>query len=309
MKLAAMEAKATPTRSAGVGVWYRPVMLGLALIVLMIGLILSWAHLRAYTDRDIIGVDYRLFAELGRRWTEDASMYASWQFAPYRFDQGSGTNDVASMPGLYPPPAGPVFAVVGALPPILWWIVPLSIVGVSLARWRPAPWAWPLLAAVTLSPNLVGVLATGGSTMWVAAGVAAGFAYRWPVVIILLKPTFAPFLLLGVGRRSFWIGGVAPVVIVSLLMLPEWGRWFEVLRNTESPGLLYSLHDLPLIAVPVVGWLARTSRGNRAVTRQPRMKANGRAALMPASDAPPVSAAHLLASTRSSHQSEVLEAG
>lgn len=284
-------------------------MLGLALIVLMIGLTLSWAYLGAYTSRGIIGIDHRLFVELGRRWTEDSSMYAAWQFAPYRFDQGSGTNDVASMPSLYPPPAGPVFAVVGALPPILWWIVPLAVVGVSLARWRPAPWAWPLLALVTLSPNLVGVLATGGSTMWVAAGVAAGLAYRWPVVVILLKPTFAPFLLLGVGRRSFWIGGVAPIVIISLLMLPEWGRWLEVLRNTESPGLLYSLHDLPLIAVPVVGWLARTTQGNSAVKRQPTMKANDRPVLMAVSHAPHSNAAHLLASSRATQHPEGLEAG
>jgi hypothetical protein len=237
-------------------IWYRPVMFGLACAILTMGLMISLAHLGAYVSRDIIGVDYRMFSELGRRWAEDGSMYAPFQFSPYSFSQGSGTNNLASMPGLYPPIAAPVFALVRVLPPVLWWALPLGVIALALARWRPAPWAWPLLAAATLSPNLTGVLATGGSTMWVAAGIAVGLLFGWPTLIVIIKPTFAPLLLLGARRRSFWIGA-SILGAMSVLMLPEWARYLEAIRNAESPGLLYSLGDLPFVLVPLIGYASR----------------------------------------------------
>ena len=231
-------------------------MFGLACAILAMGLTISLTHFGAYVSRDIVGVDFRMFAELGRRWVEDGSMYAPFQFSPYSFSQGSGTNDLAIMPGLYPPIAGPVFALVRVVPPVLWWAVPLGIIAIALIRWRPAPWAWPLLAAATLSPNLTGVLATGGSTMWVAAGIAAGLVFGWPMLVVIIKPTFAPLLLVGVRRRSFWIGA-SIVGAISLVMLPEWARYLEVIRNAESAGLLYSLGDLPVVLVPLIGYASR----------------------------------------------------
>jgi hypothetical protein len=40
-------------------------------------------------------------------------------------------------------------------------------------------------------------------------------------------------------------------------MLPEWFRYVSALQNLESPGLVYSLGDLPLLLVPVIAWVAR----------------------------------------------------
>ncbi len=92
--------------------------------------------------------------------------------------------------------------------------------------------------------------------MWVVAGVAAGLVWGWPALVVLFKPSFAPFLILGARHRSFWIGA-AVIGGISLLMLPEWIRYVEVIRNARSPGLLYSLGDLPFVSVPIVAWTAR----------------------------------------------------
>ena len=47
------------------------------------------------------------------------------------------------------------------------------------------------------------------------------------------------------------------VVVLALVMLPEWFRYVSALQNLESPGLVYSLGDLPLLLVPVIAWAAR----------------------------------------------------
>jgi hypothetical protein len=74
--------------------------------------------------------------------------------------------------------------------------------------------------------------------------------------VIAFKPSFAPFLLIGVRRRSWWLA-MGLVAVLSLAMLSEWLRYVTVLQNLESPGILYSLGDLPLLVVPVIAWAAR----------------------------------------------------
>jgi hypothetical protein len=256
VRLSGMTARSAPTTWAGADRFYRPIFLGLTLVVLALGAMIVRAQYGAFADRGLVAVDYRMFMELGSRWLETGSMYAPWQFSPYNYAQGAGTTDFDRMPALYPPLAGPVFAAWTFLPVFLWWAIPVGILAYMLYRFRPAPWAWPLMALATWNTNTTGVYTVGGSSMWIAAGVAAGLVWGWPALVILFKPSLAPFLLVGVRKRAFWIGALV-LGAVSLLMLPEWFRYVEVLRNTESPGVLYSLRDIPLMLVPVIAWISR----------------------------------------------------
>src|SRR5689334_12962990 len=100
----------------------RPVVLAVSLLVLAFAAAVWQARLGLFVPRGLVGVDFSLISELGRRWAEDGSQYAPWQLAaPYPYDAGSGGTDVSLMPSLYPPYAGPLFAVARFLPPILWW--------------------------------------------------------------------------------------------------------------------------------------------------------------------------------------------
>lgn len=208
----------------------------------------------AYVTRGLVGVDFRLFSEIGRRFAETGSGYAPFQASPYPYDQASGTNDVARMPDLYPPLAGPVFAVARFLPPILWWAIPLGVIAVLIVRWRPAPWTWPVMALALLSPNTAGVLATGGSSMWVAMFVALGLAYGWPAALVVLKPTFLPFALIGWRNRWTWFM-LFSAAIMAYFLTAELARYVLVLQNVEGASLLYSLGDLPFVLVPVIAWI------------------------------------------------------
>jgi hypothetical protein len=164
--------------------------------------------------------------------------------------------DVATMPALYPPIVGPVFAIWRLLPAVLWWAIPIAIVAYAIVRWRPALWAWPVMLATLIWPNTADSLWAGSSNLWIVAGVAGGLIWGWPAAVVAFKPSLAPFLLIGVRRRSWWIA-VAVVAVLSLAMLSEWLRYLTVLQNLESPGAVYSLGDLPLLLVPVIAWAAR----------------------------------------------------
>jgi hypothetical protein len=115
------------------------------------------------------------------------------------------------------------------------------------------------MLATLIWPNTADSLWAGSSNLWIVAGVAGGLIWGWPAVIVAFKPSFAPFMLIGVRRRSWWIA-IAVVAVLSLAMLPEWLRYVTVLENLESPGPVYSLGDLPLLLVPVIAWAARRRR-------------------------------------------------
>lgn len=260
---------------------HRAALTCLAAILLVAGAVVSVVRVGAFERRGLIGIDYRLMVELGERWRETGSMYAAYQLAgPYAFDRAAGTTDVAAMPGLYPPIAGPVFAAVGLLPAVLWWLVPLGLIAYALYRWRPAAWSWPLLAVVLVLPlpgpgYPAAVVAVGGTTMWMTAAVAGGLLWGWPALLVALKPSVAPFLLVGARRRSWYIGLVA-VAGMSLLFLPEWLRYVAVVRNAVGAGFAYSVADLPLLLAPVLAWAARTAgrsiAASRPVTAQPALR-------------------------------------
>jgi len=97
------------------------------------------------------------------------------------------------------------------------------------------------------------------------AAVALGTVIGWPSVLVLLKPTLAPFSLIGIRTRGWWVAAVA-LGVVSLAMLPGWFDYLTVMRNFEGGSLMYSLDQYPLMVIPVIAWAARNPRqpgGNR----------------------------------------------
>jgi hypothetical protein len=225
------------------------------LLVLLAGVIALYRY-QAFAAANLVGIDYDFSVDLGRRWLETGTMYLPYQFAPYlmHVDELPVGREVGTIPSLYPPIAGPAYAVATALPAILWWAIPLAVVAWSL---RGAPqWTWPLLAAAACWPNTSSSIIAGNTTMWIAAGVALGPRLGWPALVVALKPSFAPLLLVGARHRSFVVGAVL-LLIASVAMIPEWIRYFEVVQNGQGQGILYSLADLPFVLMPIIAWVGR----------------------------------------------------
>ena len=201
-------------------------------------------------------VDARVWIALGHRWLETGSLYAPYQLTgPYPV---LVTADISQTPGLYPPAAGPVFGLLSVLPtPLmaLWWLVPIGILALLLTRWRPASWTWPLMAACLAWPGTFWQFVVGGTAMWTAALVAVAFVRPAVAALVLLKPTFAPFGLIGIRNGAWW------VVAVALAVLNFAGAWRDypvAIINGGDPGwLAHSLGQFPLVLIPVFAWIGR----------------------------------------------------
>lgn len=150
--------------------------------------------------------------------------------------------------------------------PILWWGIPVGALAYVVWRHRPAAWSWPLIFAAFAMPLTPDPFLTGNPTMWLMAAVAAGTLWVWPAVAVLLKPTFAPFLLVAVRDLRASALALSALAAVSFLMLPEWFRYIDVLRNMSSPGLTYSFLNYPLLVVLIIAWAARRERSATPTT-------------------------------------------
>ena len=91
--------------------------------------------------------------------------------------------------------------------------------------------------------------------MWMVAFICLALWRSWAGPLVLLKPSLAPFALIGIGRRS-WFIALAIVVAASIPFGSLWLDYVTVLRNSHVP-LTYSLLDLPLTLAPVIAYLGR----------------------------------------------------
>lgn len=234
-------------------------ILGYALLVILVPMAIASAR---YADHAVdvhpliwYGIDLEIMRELGSRWLASGSMYLPYQMAGHYAT--TVQLPLANTPALYPPAAGPVFGVVGLLPwplaVVLWWGIPLGILAYAFARWRPAPIAWALMALMFVHPATPMAFMVGGTSMWAAALVAAGLLWHWPAALLLLKPTFLPFALIGIRHRSWWITAAGVVV---LTLLGPWRDYIDVARNASD--IAYTLQAIPLLLVPVIAWLGST---------------------------------------------------
>lgn len=194
-----------------------------------------------------IGVDFHQYLDHFGRWQRTGQLYLPRQLA--------GPTEVMGGDPLYPPLILWLLAPFRVLPEPVWWIVPITIIVATLVRLRPAPWTWPFLALIAAWPRTPALFFYGNPGMWTVAFVCIALARPWGGPLILLKPSLAPFALIGIGRRS-WAVALAVVIIASLPFGALWLDYVTVLRNSQVP-LIYSLVDLPVTIAPVVAFIGR----------------------------------------------------
>jgi hypothetical protein len=207
-----------------------------------------------------IGSDYSLYIDATRRWLGGGAFYLQAQLA--------GPYTDAIRPILYPPVALVLFVPFTLLPEFLWFAIPMTLTAWMILWHRPTTWGWVAMLAITAAvPLLFLPYIAGTPTIWIIAFFALGT--RWPATaaLILLKPTLLPFSLIGARDRRWWlICGVLGVVSIAMLSMTF--DWIKAVGNLtgERGGVLYSVENLPLVAVVLIAWL--TGRHEpRLVTR------------------------------------------
>ena len=141
---------------------------------------------------------------------------------------------------------------------------------VEWAIWklRPAPIAWPVMAACLLFGSTIEMCWAGNTAIWLVAAVALAGLYGWPSVICVLKPTLGPFALLGIWRRSWWLA-IVGAAVVSVPFAGLWLDYWKVALNARGGGgWMYSLYEVPTMLLLVAAWLA-SERGLLRSRRRP----------------------------------------
>jgi hypothetical protein len=235
----------------------------LAIAAILLGLLVAEVLLSAMTPatRGAVGFDYGTYVDAARRWLAGGSFYQPYQLA--------GPYTIWNQEILYPPTALLLFVPFTFLPAVLWWALPLGVVGVVVAAHRPSARGWVVITALLVlpapfqvaTPWSIALVVLGNPGMWAVAAVAAGTRWAWPGALVVLKPSLFPFALVGIRTRGWWIA-LGLMVALSVILAPLWAQYATVLTNAHGSraGLLYSLSDIPVMLVPVVAWLSGRHR-------------------------------------------------
>jgi hypothetical protein len=224
------------------------VLTGVLLAVGTVWAVQLWSIISSHQGG--VGVDFHRYQELTERWLSSGQFYLEHQLA--------GPTTVRDGDPLYPPIVLYLLVPFRLLPELLWWVIPLTVLGYVLIRLRPRAWTWPLLAAVVVWPRTPALIIYGNPGIWIDAAIAAGVLYAWPSALVLVKPSLLPLALLGIRKRSWWIA----VGVLTLAAIPFgtlWVDYLTVLRNSAVP-VTYSVLDLPLAFAPVIAWIGRSDR-------------------------------------------------
>jgi hypothetical protein len=179
--------------------------------------------------------------------------------SPYLPEQLSGAWALQPDSFIHPPVALLLFTPFLVLPAVLWWAIPIGLTVWAIVRMRPAAWVLPVMALCLLWPRTAGILIAGNTDMWVAAAVAVALAASLPTVVLLvLKPSYLPFALIGISWRSWWVAAA----VTAVVCLVFGGLWFDYLTVLRGATLepLYSLYNAPYVLIPVIAWCGRGRR-------------------------------------------------
>lgn len=230
------------------GSYVRVVALVLTVLIVGFGLLELYATW-TITFAGLHGVDFNHYLDGTRRWLATGSPYLPSEVAgPFQYQPESF---------LHPPIALLLFAAFLALPAVLWWVIPLAVIGWVIGSLRPAPWTWPVMAALAVLPHEIPVYVVGNTDLWACAIVALGLRFGWPAVLMVIKPSLFPLGLIGASRRSWWIAA-ALIILVAIPFGSLWLDWASVAMHAPS-GILYSIYSLPSVCLPTVAWIGRTS--------------------------------------------------
>jgi hypothetical protein len=209
-----------------------------------------------------LGMDYGIYMDRTRDWLAGNGFYTAQQLAgPYQLDQGTP-------PALYPPVLLYLTVPFTFLPAVLWWALPIGIIGIALWRLRPPVETWPILALLLLYPRTWVMLVYGNPSMWAFAALVAGLVWTWPAPLVAIKVTLGPFALVRIRRRSWWItAGVA--LALSLPFALMWPEYVTAISNARNGyGLEYLVGEWPIaIVLVVVGWVRMARADVRRSTR------------------------------------------
>jgi hypothetical protein len=232
------------------------VAVGLTILFGIVALVLFSAAAFGDVGIRIWGLDIGHYLDATRRWVDTGSPYLPSEVAaPFNYQP---------LTFLHPPIALLLFAPFLVLPAPLWWL-PLAVVAWCVASWRPERWTWPIIAAVLAFPRVHVAIIVGNTDLWIWAAIALGLRYGWPAVLVVIKPTLIPLIVVGARRRSLFIA----LPVVALLCLPFgslWMEWIHVAVNAPG-GVLYSIQSLPWLLIPVLAYATRRSpapTGDRA---------------------------------------------
>lgn len=212
---------------------------------------------KAVAQYSTVGVDLHYYLGYTSQWLAGDGFYAARQLhGPYSLQPGDS---------LYPPIAILLFLPFEVLPEFLWWALPMCVIAYVVWRLHPARWTLPVFALIALWPRTLELLIYGNPTMWVAAFASAGVIWAWPTALVWIKPTLAPFALIGVGRKRWWVA----TAVVGLAALPFGSLWVDYLHVVgdvrDTGGALYSAKELPFMAISVVAWLGSRALADRVV--------------------------------------------
>jgi hypothetical protein len=203
-----------------------------------------------------LAIDYVFYRDVGARFLEDGTYYLPHQLA--------GPYPVTLMVDvLYPPAALVLFVPFVWLPAVLWWAIPLAVIAYVVWSCHPGPWTWLAILCLVAWPRVMTALIYGNTDLWMAAGIAGGIRWGWPVALLALKPVFAPFALIGIRNRWTWVLGIG-LLVVSLPMLAD---YVTAMRNVQVSPIDYSLGSLPILLIPLVAWCSRCRPVARSKTQ------------------------------------------
>ena len=207
----------------------------------------------AVGQQGAIGVDLSLYVDRTRSWLASDGFYLPRQLTGHPYP--------AMMGDAYYPPVLMLLTLPFTLgiPWVLWWMIPLTLLGASIIRIRPTVWALPVIAAILAYPRTWVAVICGNPSIWAFAFLAAGLAWRWPAAFVPFKLTLAPFALIGVHRRTWWIGAAVGIAL-CLPFAATWFDWATAMGHAQmSPefGIGYVLGEWPIaIGILVVGLLS-----------------------------------------------------